>query len=238
MTTEDKIIQALHAINTTMAQSATAPSDMQLNAINTLRTILQDYQRHTTGDDAPPGVHPSKGPTATPTNRPTAVPRHPATASAVRPRATPPGVPAPAGHPASGRGLDNQWTTVLARPRRPTPTPAPRATDLEPVAAHTQSHGKENYYALLAKQEHTEDDNRNENSPIAAPVLDTATGTMLEHWQLRRHPTYKKVWDESYANELGRLCQGIGTNPANPTKKRVDGTDTFKPIHYHNIPQD
>jgi len=61
---------------------------------------------------------------------------------------------------------------------------------------------------------------------------------MLEHRQLHRHPTYKKVWDESYANELGRLCQGIGTKPSNPTKKRVDGTDTFKPIRYHDIPLD
>jgi len=68
--------------------------------------------------------------------------------------------------------------------------------------------------------------------------LDTETGTMLEHRQLRRHPAYKKTWDESYANELGRLCQGIGTNPSNPTKKRVDGTDTFKPIRYHDIPLD
>ncbi len=61
-------------------------------------------------------------------------------------------------------------------------------------------------------------------------------GAMLEHRQLQRHPTYKKVWDKSYANELGRLCQGIGNNPSNPTKKRVDGTDTFKPIRYQDIP--
>jgi hypothetical protein len=81
--------------------------------------------------------------------------------------------------------------------------------------------------------EHNEDNNRDESSPIAAPVLDTATGAMLEHRQLRCHPTYKKVWDKSYANELGRLCQGIGTNP---TKKQVDGTNTFKPIRYHDIP--
>jgi hypothetical protein len=137
MTTEDKIIQALHTINTTMAQTATVPSDMQLNAINTLRTILQDYQRHTTGNVAPPGVHPSKEPTATPADRPTAVPRHPATAPAVQPRAAPPGVQAPASHPASWRGLGNQWTTVPAQPRRPTPTPMPRAPHLEPVAART-----------------------------------------------------------------------------------------------------
>ena len=31
-----------------------------------------------------------------------------------------------------------------------------------------------------------------------------------EHRQLRRHPKFKDIWDMSYANELGRLCQGIG----------------------------
>ena len=46
------------------------------------------------------------------------------------------------------------------------------------------------------------------------------------------------MWDESYANELGRLCQGIGKDPLNPTTKRVDGTDTFRPIPYHSIPTD
>lgn len=73
---------------------------------------------------------------------------------------------------------------------------------------------------------------------MAAPVLDANTGAMLEHRQLRRHPDYKEVWDASYANELGRLCQGIGTNPTNPTEKRVEGTNTFKPICYNDIPMD
>jgi hypothetical protein len=59
---------------------------------------------------------------------------------------------------------------------------------------------------------------------------------MLEHRQLRRHPEYKETWDTSYSNELGRLCQGIGTDTADPTQKRVEGTNTFTPIHYNNIP--
>jgi hypothetical protein len=61
---------------------------------------------------------------------------------------------------------------------------------------------------------------------------------MLEHRQLRTHPDYKSVWDKSYANELGRLCQGIGTNNTNPTGKRIDGTNTFRPIAYTDIPSD
>lgn len=42
----------------------------------------------------------------------------------------------------------------------------------------------------------------------------------------------------SYANELGRLCQGVGTDKTNPTKQRVEGTNTFCPIAYHDIPCD
>ena len=41
-----------------------------------------------------------------------------------------------------------------------------------------------------------------------------------------------------YANELSRLCQGVGTDSTDPTRPGVDGTDTFKPITYNNIPHD
>ena len=83
----------------------------------------------------------------------------------------------------------------------------------------TRSRGVTNYYALLAEQYNKSEHNTKEHSPMATPVLDATTGAMLEHRQLRRHPAYKETWDESYANELRRLCQGIGTNPTNPTNK-------------------
>jgi hypothetical protein len=44
----------------------------------------------------------------------------------------------------------------------------------------------------------------------ALSVLDPATGEFLEHRQLRQDRCYKATWDTLYANELGRLCQGIG----------------------------
>ena len=47
------------------------------------------------------------------------------------------------------------------------------------------------------------------NTPTALSVLDPATGKFLEHRQLQRDPRYKTTWDNSYANELGQLCQGI-----------------------------
>ncbi|KAL7486231.1 hypothetical protein ACHAW6_011827 [Cyclotella cf. meneghiniana] len=75
-------------------------------------------------------------------------------------------------------------------------------------------------------------------SPLATAVLDPQSGRYLEHRQLRAHPAHKQTWDTSYANELGRLCQGIGTLPGQPNNKHISGTDTFTPIHYHDIPPD
>jgi hypothetical protein len=49
------------------------------------------------------------------------------------------------------------------------------------------------------------------DSPAALSVLDPATGEFLEHRQLRQDPRFKAKWDTSYANELGCLCQGIGS---------------------------
>jgi hypothetical protein len=64
------------------------------------------------------------------------------------------------------------------------------------------------------------------NIPVALSVLDPSTGEFLEHRQPRRDPRYKASWDTSYANELGRLCQGIGSGTT-PHSKRVAGTNTF-----------
>jgi hypothetical protein len=69
----------------------------------------------------------------------------------------------------------------------------------------------------------------------ALAVLDRESGKLLEHRQLRKDPRYKTVWDRSYANELGRLCQGIGTGKA-AGGKRVAGTNTFHLITFADIP--
>ena len=70
------------------------------------------------------------------------------------------------------------------------------------------------------------------------PVLDEETGQTLGWRQLRTHPKYAKIWNPSYSNELGRLCQGIGTGKAGTKKQRVEGTDTFKVIRREDIPAD
>jgi hypothetical protein len=43
------------------------------------------------------------------------------------------------------------------------------------------------------------------------------------------------MWDTSFPNELGRLCQGISSGDA-PGTKRVVGTNTFFLIDYQDIP--
>jgi hypothetical protein len=65
-------------------------------------------------------------------------------------------------------------------------------------------------------------------------VLGPHTCKFLEHRQLHRDPCYKATWDTSYANELGWLCQGIGTGPSLNTKL-VAGTNTSFLVNYHNI---
>ena len=78
----------------------------------------------------------------------------------------------------------------------------------------------------------------NQWSPPALSVLDPETGQSLEHRALRRHPLLGPDWNTSYSNELGRLCQGIGVDPADPSKQRLEGTNIFHPIRYENIPLD
>jgi hypothetical protein len=70
------------------------------------------------------------------------------------------------------------------------------------------------------------------------PVLDEKTGKTLEYGQLRKHPKYQKVWNESYSNELGRLCQGVGSGKKGPLGQHSKGTRTFNIINFDDIPID
>ena len=65
----------------------------------------------------------------------------------------------------------------------------------------------------------------------ALVVLNHDTGKLLEHYQLCKDPRYTKVWDCSYSNELGRLCQGIVTGDK-AGGKQAAGTNTFHLIAY------
>ena len=59
----------------------------------------------------------------------------------------------------------------------------------------------------------------------------------MEYKQLRQHPTLRRIWETSYCNEMGRLCQGIGSGEKGPNHQRVAGTDTFRVIKFFDIPK-
>ena len=69
-------------------------------------------------------------------------------------------------------------------------------------------------------------------------VLDGTSGKSLQYLQLRKHPKFAHIWNTSYANELGRLCQGIGQGSKGPKHQRVEGTNTFRLIKFEDIFQD
>ena len=68
-------------------------------------------------------------------------------------------------------------------------------------------------------------------------VLDEETGKSLEYCQISHHTKYKDIWNHSYYNELGQLCQGIGTDSTG-TDQNVSETNIFVVIHYKDIPVD
>eukprot|EP00804_Cyclotella_cryptica_P003592 CCRYP_002190-RA/>CCRYP_002190-RA protein AED:0.27 eAED:0.27 QI:0/0/0/1/0/0.5/2/0/535 len=207
LTAEDKIIAALQQL-----RLATKSPTAQLQAIYKLRDIFRNYATPVPNPNTtPPRVRAlaSSGQALSPR-----VPSNP------MPRDTNPG-------PAS---TDSPWQMIPARTR-----PRFQPMEAQPIAARTcarlqATNASLNAFAALAD---TTDD---EPHAMAMPVLDQDTGQSLEHKQLRRHPKRKATWDTSYANELGRLCQGIGKHNTHPHKKRIEGTNTFKPIQYHEIP--
>ena len=70
------------------------------------------------------------------------------------------------------------------------------------------------------------------------PVLEENSGQSLQYRQLRKNPKFAHIWNTSYANELGRLCQGIGEFSKVPKHQHVEGTNNFRLIKFADIPQD
>ena len=71
----------------------------------------------------------------------------------------------------------------------------------------------------------------------ALSFLDPSTGQYLKHRQLRRHPKLGPIWNTSYSNELGRLCQGVVKGPTS-TGQCTKSTYTFRVTPFKNIPRD
>ena len=125
------------------------------------------------------------------------------------------------------------------RPKHTLPVPLQRqsAAD-EPIASRTRSHQAHIATTVTPSSAAKRRYPRNFLLDWAMPVLDEETGKTLEYSQLRKHPKYQAVWKQSYLNELGRLCQGIGSGTKGPWKQRTEGTDTFNIIDYADIPTD
>ena len=64
----------------------------------------------------------------------------------------------------------------------------------------------------------------------ANSVIDGETSELLEYRHLIKRPKYKEEWGTSFANEIGRLCQGIDG--------RAVGTDIMCFIDKSKVPRD
>ena len=64
---------------------------------------------------------------------------------------------------------------------------------------------------------------------FAGAIIDSDTGKSLEYRDLIKHDKYRDIWEKSYANELGRLAQGI---------RDIPGTNTIIFIRRSDIPKD
>ena len=229
-TTADRIVYSLRALTKAISGHSFESSTAQLRAINDLRDIIHAWK------DTP-----SSPPETVPAPAPRVVSH--TTLKKPEPTAAPPSPPPTPPRVSAATLLTDApipWRTV---PTRATARVTHPVADL-PVASRTRQalrSATTNAFAAFAEDEPNDTailPTSPATTPMAMPVLDHDTGKTLEHRQLRRHPKYKDIWDASYSNELGRLCQGIGTNPTNPAKKRVDGTNTFRPIKYNDIPLD
>ena len=69
-------------------------------------------------------------------------------------------------------------------------------------------------------------------------VLDETSGQLLEYRQLHKQPKFFHIWNTSYANKLGRICQGVGKVSKVPKNQRVEVTKNFRIILFEDIPRD
>ena len=132
-------------------------------------------------------------------------------------------------------------STIATRTRSKKTMSVPLQRQLEadkPIASHTRSNKAHIVTTVTPSSAAKRWYPRNCLLDWAMPVLDEETGKTLEYPQLRDHPKYQQVWKQSYSNELGRLCQGIGLGTKGPRKQRPQGTNTFNIIDYADIPVD
>ena len=101
-------------------------------------------------------------------------------------------------------------------------------TQLPPPIRHAPAHRQG--YALAAHLLHNSEQHSTETTSehFIGAVLDDDTGAVLEYRHLIKSEKYKSIWVHSFANELGRLFQGI---------RDIPGTDTCFFIKKSQVPK-
>lgn len=249
ITPADRLLHGVHTLASALRNTPATVCEAQLQAIGALRDAFQGWASQQSaaaklpdGPQAHPRIRaPARkvfAPKQVPPPRPphhTSIPAPVPRVGSTTPTAPPPRVAPPA-----------PPLQQPSPPRVPTPEPvASRTRSRQQVPPRRRPHDQPIAHRTRARQALV--------SPVRAasrkyplaflaewalPVLDKETGHTLEHRQLRRHPKYKHIWDTSYANELGRLCQGVGKGDQGTKKQRVAGTDTFRAIQFDDIPKD
>ena len=66
------------------------------------------------------------------------------------------------------------------------------------------------------------------NDLFAGAIIDSKTGESLEYRDLIKRDKYREMYEKSFANELGRLAQGIRDIPGTNTIVFIRRADTQK----------
>eukprot|EP00804_Cyclotella_cryptica_P017822 CCRYP_001229-RA/>CCRYP_001229-RA protein AED:0.18 eAED:0.18 QI:0/0/0/0.66/1/1/3/0/737 len=222
VTYDDRLLHAINYLSSVIADAPSSALDSQFQAITALRNLFANW--NTTPTAKPPVSPPLQHPA--PPSRALTEPQSP--------RVVPTPVPVPTLPPHHLRPVPPPDTFPAPSPPATTqpPSATPHATDA--VTHHTRSK-----LALLVAALASSNQSVSAFAPtkLATSVLDTDTGLSLDYKQLRTHPKLGHIWSKSYANELGRLCQGVGTDDSS-THQCVQGTDTFCVIDYNDISSD
>jgi hypothetical protein len=255
VTEGDRIVHALNFLSCAVKDAPATIHHEQLTAISKLRDLFTNWIPRTATMPPPKPSPTVPVPAAPPAKRsqparsirdilfrrtkPSFADLHPRI-PITRPRAPPPRVRI---QPPRVAPVGQGDEPIAYRTRSSAPPPRVVPIDVaDPPVAHRTRSRQISPVAAAARTFPSEFISRWAASAVlhdtALSVLDVDTGKSLEHRALRRHPRLGPAWGTSYSNELGRLCQGIGVDPDDPTKKRVKGTDTFHVLRYEDIPPD
>jgi hypothetical protein len=229
----DRIAKATQHLASTIQGANNAPPD-ELAAIEQLRALI-------TGNSTPaPTVVPPSLPTALPTVPAPTVPNSPTTAPTNEPVAIFEPVPAtePSNQPfhqMPAPAFISQEDADDDEPPQPRYNLRTRTnlvnSQIDPTIKPTDKYIRGFAAANPALQLNQLARTMQGNFPtenFACAILDEETGQSLEFRHLIKLDKYRDIWMKSFANELGRLAQGI---------RDIPGTDTIDFIPFSDVPK-